>query len=355
MTQARLRETLPDRIRSRAVTRPPGGPHIVALGGGTGLPVVLRGLKAALFPPGGGPGRDPHRERLTGIVTVADDGGSSGRLRRAFGVLAPGDVRNCLMALSGGDPMLETLFGFRFNGGAEQGLSGHSLGNLILTALGQIEGNFTQAVERAARILSIRGQVFPATLDDVTLIAEFRDGTRVVGESQIASTRRPIVRVRLWPCGARALPAAREAILRADLVVLGPGSLFTSLIPVLLVEGVAEALAASRARVALVLNLMTEPGETDGFTAACVLAALRRHAPGVTVHHVIHCTAPIPDDRRRRYADGGATPIPVDERALRSFHCETVGRDLLAPGPLARHDPDKLAHALLELAGGGAP
>lgn len=323
-------------------------PRVVALGGGTGLPILLQGLKAAFFPPGWTwvPARD--RTRLTAIVTVADDGGSSGRLRQAYHIHPPGDIRNCLLALSDGDPTMAAIFNFRFNGEGEVG--GHSLGNLILTALSQLEGDFSEAVEQGGEILAIRGQVFPSTLEDVTLRAEFEDGSQMEGESRIASVRRPIRRVVLQPEGVRALPPAREALEAADLIVIGPGSLYTSLIPVLLVKGLSEAIAHSRARVVLVMNLMTEPGETDGYTAADHVVAIRRHAPHVPIHDVLLNTTLIPREFIDYYTAEGAAPVPLDTELLPALGCRPVGRDLLGAGPQIRHDPRKLARAVLDLA-----
>jgi uncharacterized cofD-like protein len=295
------------------------------------------------------PERD--RERITAIVTVADDGGSSGRLRRAYGVLPPGDVRSCLLALSGGDPTLEAMFSYRFDEKGEPGTAGHSLGNLMLAALQMIEGDFHRAVERAAGILRARGRVLPATLECVTLRARYADGSRVAGESRIAAACRPIRRVELLPRGARALPEVVEAILAADLVTIGPGSLYTSLIPVLLVQGVADAIARSAARVVLVMNLMSESGETDGCTASDVLLALRRHAPAVPVHDVLLNRAPIPEEAARRYAAAGSEALPGDPAAIRALGCRPVERDLLGRGPAVRHDPIRLAQAVLDLAG----
>lgn len=316
--------------------------RVVALGGGTGLPVLLHGLKAVLFPPA----RD--LDCLTAIVTVADDGGSSGRLRQAYRVLSPGDIRNCLLALSDGDPTIAALFNFRFNGKGD--VSGHSLGNLILTALSQLESDFPEAVTRASEVLAVRGRVFPSTLDDVTLLAEFADGSWVEGESHITSVRRPIRRVYLQPEGARALPQARAAIAAADLIVIGPGSLYTSLIPILLVKELADAIAHSRARVVLIVNLMTEPGETDGYTVADHVLAIRAHAPQVPIHNVLLNSTPIPGDLIQHYATEGAVPIPTEVEPLRALGCRPVERDLLGIGPKVRHDSRKLARTVLELA-----
>ena len=320
---------------------------VVALGGGTGLPVVLKGLKAALFPSGPAWVRTTELHRLTAIVTVSDDGGSSGRLRREHGVLPPGDVRNCLLALSDGDPLIARLFDFRFDG--QGGTAGHSLGNLILTALSQIQNGFDQAVERGGKLLTIRGQVFPSSLDPVTLRAEFTDGTSVSGESKVAERRRPIRRVFLEPAEARAVPRVLTALEASDLIVLGPGSLYTSLIPILLVKEIAEAIAHSRARVVLVGNLMSEPGETDGYTMADHVEAIRQHVPQVPIHDVLLNTTAISRDLADQYAGQGAVPVPVAQERILALGCRAVEDDLLAAGPKIRHDPAKLAHALLGL------
>ena len=321
-------------------------PRVVALGGGTGVPVLLRGLRELMVPPVASPGGDAQ---ITAIITTADDGGSSGRLRRAYGTLAPGDVRNALVALSGGAGAMAALFDFRFDGEGDVG--GHSLGNLILTALADIEGNFAGAVRRAGEILAVRGRVLPATSEKVRLVAEFAGGGRVEGESRIAGVGRPIQRVQLTPATAAASPEALRAVAAADVVVIGPGSLYTSLLPVLLVRDLARALAHARARVVLVMNLMTEPGETDGYTAADCVAALRRHAPEVTVHDVLLNTAPIPLRLLERYAADGAIPIHADVERLRALGCRPLERDLLGSNPKIRHDVHKLARAILELAG----
>jgi uncharacterized cofD-like protein len=327
---------------------PVRAPRIVAVGGGTGLPTLLSGLKTAMFPTGRSRASGEARDRLTAIVTVADDGGSSGRLRRAFGVLAPGDIRNCLLALAECDPSVAALFGFRFAG--DGGLGGHSLGNLILTALGRLEQDFPRAVARASEMLAVRGRVLPSTCDEVTLVAEFADGSCIVGESRIAAARRSIRRLRLVPAQVRALDEALAAIRAADLILLGPGSLYTSILPVLLVRDLADALAHAPGRVALVMNLMTEPGETDSYSAADCVRAIRRHAPGLPIHDVLLNSCEPPADALERYAAQGAAPIRPDLEALRALGCRPVLRDLLAAGPMIRHDPRELARAVLALA-----
>ena len=323
--------------------------RIVALGGGTGLPTLLRGLKHALFPPGCTWVPERDRQGLTAVVTVADDGGSSGRLRREYAVPPPGDIRNCLLALSDGEPSMAAIFDFRFDGAGE--MAGHNLGNLILMALSQLEDDgFLGAVKQGSEILAIRGRVLPATLEPVTLKAQFTDGTEVHGESRIASARRLIHRVVLQPEGASVLPETRDAIERADLVVIGPGSLYTSLIPTLLLKDLAEAFSRSRARVVLVMNLMTEPGETDGYTAVDHILAIRRHAPRVPIDDVLINAGPIPQNAVEAYTAQGATLVPPDTALLRALGYRLLERDLLGTGPWIRHDPDKLAQAVLDLA-----
>jgi uncharacterized cofD-like protein len=319
-------------------------PRLVAIGGGTGLPVLLRGLRSALFPSTGTALPHGARELLTALVTVSDDGGSSGRLRKAYGILAPGDIRNCLVALAE-DPRMATMFDFRFDG--SDALAGHSLGNLILAALSRLEDRFPAAVERAGEILGIRGRVLPVTGTDVRLVAELADGSHVEGESSIATMRGRIRRVRLVPDEASALPEVQRAITGAELVVIGPGSLYTSLIPVLLVRGIAEGIARSGARVVLVMNLMTEPGETDGMTAADHVRAIWRHAPGLPIHDVLLDANPVSAQLLGPYAACGARPVAADLAALRDLGCRAVRREIVADGEKIRHDPRRLAAAVL--------
>jgi uncharacterized cofD-like protein len=314
---------------------------------------VLEGLKHALFTEQGGTHSDPERDRLTAIVTVADDGGSSGRLRQAYGVLPPGDIRNCLLALADRNSPFAPLFNYRFDGTDE--VSGHSLGNLILTALSHLEKDFSKAVARGSEILGIRGQVFPATIEDVRLRAQFEDGSWIEGESRIASVPRTIRRVLLEPREPEPLPQAVEAALSADLVVIGPGSLYTSLIPVLLVKELTDAIRLSGARVVLVMNLTTEPGETDGHTAADHLLAIRRHAPELPVHDVLLNATPVPDEAMRTYASSGATLVGSDVELLRALGHRPVLREILGTGLKIRHDPHRLAGAILELARDARP
>lgn len=354
--------------RPAAVDPLVGRRRIVMLGGGTGLSNLLRGLRPLYFPSADVKPSRAERDLLTAIVTVADDGGSSGLLRQAYPMLAPGDIRTCLQALAG-QPMLQSLFDFRFN----SAVGSHSLGNLILTALSELESDFTRGVERACELLDVRGRVLPATSDNVALQATFADGTTVYGESSIASTRKQIESVELVPCAygpelaafgvepsatIRALPQACDALRRADTIVLGPGSLYTSILPNLLVPGIAEAIIESHARVIFVMNLMTEPGETDGYSASDFLQALHWHAPRIPVHFLLQNATPIPHPQRERYGANGAQPIEAESRTRIDPHCQCIARDLLGDmthtsgTPLAdkiRHDPHKLARAILEI------
>jgi uncharacterized cofD-like protein len=290
------------------------------------------------------------RERITAVVTVTDDGGSSGRLRRAYGILPPGDIRNCLLALSDVDPRITAIFGYRFNGQSE--ISDHSLGNLILTALYELEKDFCRAVEMGGEILQARGRVFPATLEEVSLVAELADGTEARGESSIAQRLQAVSRIRIEPSAPRALPDALQAVESADVITIGPGSLYTSLIPLLVIPEMARAIARSRAPVVWIMNLMTERGETDAYTARDHLLAVRRHAPEIGIEAVLLNSAPIPGEVTGRYAGEGAAPVTFDSDELTALGCRAVARDLLGDGPAARHDPDKLAEAVLELANG---
>ena len=321
--------------------------RVVALGGGKGLSTLLRGLRSICFAPGEESLSPAQRQRLTAIVTVADDGGSSGVLRRAYSILAPGDIRNCLLALAASDRTLQSLFDFRFDGKVD----GHSLGNLILTALAQLESDFVRAVERAGDLLNTCGRVLPATDHDISLEAEFTDGSVMRGESRIAGVGRPIRRIRLVPPGACILPQTLDALTRADLVVIGPGSLYTSLIPNLLVPGVAEAIAASGATVILVMNLMTEPGETEGYGPRDFLRALRRHAPQLPVHWTLVNDAAIDSARLQAYADGGSVPVAMDAAEAAALGSRVLACDLLDEGGRIRHAPHKLARAILAVAG----
>ena len=326
--------------------RCPRRPRIVALGGGTGLPTLLKGLKRAYYEPPTSAGLD--QDLLTAIVTIADDGGSSGRLRRHYQVPPPGDIRNCLLALADADPRVAAMFDFRFSGTVDVG--GHNLGNLILTALTQIENDFHAGLAYGASLLRVRGRVLPATCESVTLLAEFADGSTVNGESAIAHDGKLIRQLRLDPASPSAPPTVVQAIDEADAIVNAPGSLYTSLIAVLLVREIAEALARRARPVILAMNLMTEPGETDRYTAVDHILAIRRHAPTVRIGDVLLNAAPIPETTLQTYAAAGSSAVAPDRTLLRALGYRVVERDLLAKADKVRHDPDKLAAAVIDCA-----
>jgi uncharacterized cofD-like protein len=321
--------------------------RIVAIGGGTGLSALLRGLKqfSAQRPDDDG----QPRVDITAVVTVTDDGGSSGRLRRELDVLPPGDVRNCMVALSEDDQLLTELFEYRFSNG--RGLKGHSFGNLFLTALTQVAGgDFLKAIRVSSEVLAIHGRIFPSTTANVVLRAELANGQVIEGESKIGRARQGIRRITLQPAGCRPLEDALEAIARADLITLGPGSLYTSVIPNLLVKGMAKAVRLSRARKAYFVNLMWQPWETMQYSAADHIDAIHRHAGKGVVDLVVVNTHHIGGERRRRYAAEKVYPVEVDVPRLNSLGVEVVGRNLLAKGAKIRHDPVSAAAVAVELA-----
>lgn len=312
--------------------------RVVAMGGGTGLPQVLTGLKREI---------GSQIESLTAVVTVTDDGGSSGRLREELKMLPPGDIRNCLVALADVEPLMSRLFQYRFGG--EGGLAGHSFGNLFLAALAQVTGDFLSAIQVSAKVLAVKGTILPSTLDNVRLGVEGADGSVVIGEEKLAEAPKPIRRVFLDPRECRPLPDVLEAIDQAHLVVLGPGSLLSSVIPNLLVQGVADALRSSGAVKVFVANLMTEPRETDGFTLADQVAALVEHAgPGVVDGVLVNSRA-LPERVLARYRAAGSSPTRLDFDRVAPWGVRIHEADLVAPGEKVRHHPQHLGRALLEL------
>ncbi len=314
-------------------------PALAAIGGGTGLSALLRGLKAYTG--------TARLGSLTGVVTVTDDGGSSGLLRKEFGVLPPGDIRNCIVALADDEALLARLFQYRFpNGG---GLVGHSFGNLFLTALTGITGDFHQAILTAESILSVRGKVYPATVTDVRLRGRGVSGAVYEGETAIGRAGTDLDSIELDPAAPPAFPPAVAALESADAIVLGPGSLYTSILPNLLIPGIRQAFGNSPARVILVLNLMTQPGETDAMMAAAHLRAIERHVRAGFVHTVLYNATPIPQALLAHYAKAGSEPVTVQGDALRRSGVEVVAADLLAEGDLVRHDSAKVARAVLDL------
>ena len=362
--------------------------RIVAIGGGTGLSTLLQGLKKyvvderALLSQGGptdrrssGPqavgGRaaipaaslleefpkgDVRRvSDLTAVVTVSDDGGSSGRLRRDFQVLPPGDIRNCMVALSEDETLLSRLFQFRFASG--RGLKGHSFGNLFLTALTGVTGDFQEAVKLSGEVLAIRGRIFPSTMSDLRLEAAMEDGRVIQGETKISRTPGRIARIRLVPARCRPLPQTLEAIEQADVITVGPGSLFTSVIPNLLVRGVAQAIARSRAAKIYICNLMTQPGETTGLSASDHLRAIYEHCGFRLFDSVLLNGARIAPRLQRRYLAERSRPVEIDLPKLFEMGVRVVTADLVAeqrPGATTarwvRHDPHRLARAVLGIA-----
>jgi uncharacterized cofD-like protein len=326
------------------------GIRVVALGGGTGLPNVLRGLCLLLY--GGAARKQDARptDQLVAIVTTTDDGGSSGRLRREFGIIPPGDIRNCLAALAEDQSLLTALFQFRFAAG--EGLKGHALGNLMLTALAEVTGDFTRAVELAGRVVGARGRVMPATMDQMTLSAELLDGRNVLGETAMTSAGTGIRRLSIMPSAPRCVDGALEALRRADVIVAGPGSLYTSVLaPLLVPEMMATIRNAEAARV-FVLNLMTEPGETTSFDAPRHLEVIEEHLGFQPFDHVIFNTAPVPPHLVEEYAKQGSTPITVTTReinAIREMGIKPLGAPLACEGPggRIRHHPGRLAAAVI--------
>ncbi len=320
--------------------------RIVALGGGTGLPALLSALKP---PPPGEEGCGLWS--LTAIVTVSDNGGSSGRLRRTIGTLPPGDIRNCLVALSDAPETLRSLLQHRFRQGE---LEGHSVGNLLIAGLAEMTGDFAAAVAHMHYILAIRGRIFPSTTDSVQLVAETGDGRLVKGEKAIAESRSAIRRVALEPSYCSALPEARRALERADLILLGPGSLYTSVLPNLLVPDLARSLESSGARKVYICNLVTQPGETIGLTASQHLEAILAHLPRLKIDAVLCNNTPLPEALSRAYAETGAEAIAIDARRIEALGSSVVARDLLKTDTVARHDPLKVRMAVRELLGATA-
>jgi uncharacterized cofD-like protein len=326
-------------------------PRVVAIGGGTGLPNVLRGLRPLLFESGDA----AARERLVAIVATSDDGGSSGKLRAEFKMIPPGDIRNCLTALSDQHELLADLFQYRFGSG--EGLTGHALGNLVLTALTDVTRDFSRAVELAARVVGAQGTVLPVTDEVLTLVAEFEDGRVLSGETAIRRAGGRIARLSLLPERPRCAPAVSDALRLADVIVAGPGSLFTSVLPPLLVPAVTAAARASSATRVLVANLMTEPGETDGFTLLEHVLTIDRHLEWQLFDYVIYNTSPVPPRLAEAYADRGAAPMQMSTLELRTFErlgITPIGVPLVSEHPAGRirHHPERLAAAISALAQG---
>jgi uncharacterized cofD-like protein len=314
--------------------------RVVAFGGGTGLPVLLRGLKDRV-------------EDLVAVVTVADDGGSSGRIRQELGVAPPGDVRNCLVALSGRKRLAE-VFDYRFEGGGGE-LSDHSVGNIIIAALADMAGGFCEGVEQAARFLRIKGRVFPAAAESLTLVAHYADGAVVRGESAVSAMHQRegrILEIKVEPEGVPAPPGVIEAVKEADVVVLSPGSLFTSTVPSLLGAGTSEALASFGGPVVYVANVMTQPGETTGFSVSDHLRVITEHIGPVVTDVLVH-VGELPPDLISRYEAEGAAPVALDLAEIRALGARVREADLVSTANVkagVRHDAARLAEEVRRLA-----
>jgi len=319
--------------------------RVVAIGGGTGLSALLHGLKQYAKPVDAA---KPPVD-ITAIVTVTDDGGSSGRLRREFSVLPPGDIRNCMVALSEDSALLSQLFQYRFPAG--RGLKGHSFGNLFLMALTQIMGDFPDAVKASAEVLKIAGRIYPSTTANVALEATLANGAKIVGETRISHSRAKIRSVRLNPRQARPLPAALTAIAEADVITLGPGSLFTSVIPNLLVEGIPGAVRRSPAVKTYFVNLMWQPGETMDFRASDHVRAIHKHAGGKLLDYAVINVRPITPTLKKRYARESALPVENDIDTLFRMGLKVMAGNLAqTSGKMMRHDPAVTAALVVKLA-----
>jgi len=340
------------------------GLKIVSVGGGTGLSSLLSGLKGFVRKePVSKTGSDWWIDTLTAVVTVTDDGGSSGRLREEFQILPPGDIRNCMAALAEDEHLMTKLFRHRFE--SEGHLSGHSFGNLFLAALAGVTGDFLEAIKVSSEVLAIKGRIFPSTIQDVALVAELEDGRVIRGETNIVESRTPIKRLRLSSDSCRPLPETLEAINDADIVTIGPGSLYTSIIPNLLVDGIVEAMCNSEAVKVYICNIMTQPGETDNYAVEDHLRVLFEYSPNLALDYVVVNTAPISPELRDKYLADGAAQVEFDSLGRESFEDEpkpgfvAIGerihrfqlmcRDVLQEDGLVRHDPDKLARLVLEI------
>ncbi len=326
---------LEDLYRRRKLNR---GPKIVAIGGGTGLSTMLKGIKKIT-------------NNITAIVTVGDDGGSSGKLREELGVLPPGDIRSCLSALADDEDLVTKLFQYRFKDCA--GLSGHSFGNLFITAMCAITGNMVKAVQESSKVLSIRGRVLPSTLDDMRLVAEMEDGSIIKGESNIPESGKKIKRLFTEPDNCKPLEDAIHAIHDADLIILGPGSLYTSVIPNLLINDISKAVSESKAKKIYVCNIMTQPGETDGFKVSDHLKTLISHAKYEKITDAVLVNTKLPEELIAPYKDAGSVPVEVDYDEINRMGIEIVQKNLIEDkrfedghSSFVRHSPGRLARII---------
>jgi uncharacterized cofD-like protein len=308
------------------------GPRIVTVGGGTGLSVILSGLKEFTY-------------NITAIVTVADDGGSSGRLRQQFDILPPGDIRNCLVALADAPTLMRDLFQFRF--GKDSEMSGHNFGNLFITVMTQLTGDFEKAIKETSRVLALRGQVIPSTLNNVVLVAEHKDGSTTVGENKIPKSGLPIKKVYLRPSEYRATPEALKAIEEAQVIVLGPGSLYTSIIPNLLIKEITDCIVASSAIKIYVCNIMTQPGETDGYDTSDHIRELIKHSHPRIFDYCLVNSGEIPKEILKRYEQEKSYLVNCDTEEIGRMGYRVIEEDTVFISNVIRHDSEKLAKVIL--------
>ncbi len=310
------------------------GPKIVAIGGGSGLSVLLHGLKELT-------------SNITAVVTVADDGGSSGRLRSQFNMPPPGDIRNCLVALADAEPLMSDLFQFRFQESGE--LEGHNFGNLFILAMLKVTGDFEKAIRESSKILAIRGRVVPATLKKISLVAQHKDGSRTEGESNITKVKSPIERVYLRPDGCGATQDALTAIAEADAIVIGPGSLYTSVLPNLLIEDLADAIAISTAPKIYICNVMTQPHETDNFTAFDHVNVIIEHTRPDILSHVLVNSGDISESVLKKYAKEEAFPVDGNAARMRMLGYQVIEQNIATSGDVIRHNPRRVTKIISEI------
>ena len=312
------------------------GSNVVVIGGGTGLSVLLHGLKN-------------YTSNITAIVTVADDGGSSGRLREEFNVLPPGDIRNCLVALADAEPLMRKLFQFRFEEGGD--LKGHSFGNLFITAMSKVTGDFEQAIKESSKVLAIRGKVIPSTLSRIRLVAEHQNGELTKGESKIPEKKSPIKKIFLEPKGCEATEEALEVLREADVMILGPGSLYTSVIPNLLVNGIYQEISRSKVLKIYICNVMTQARETIGYKASDHLNAIIRHTTPDIVNTCIINTAEIPNNLLEKYREENAERVEPDHKTIEKMGYRVIGSNIIDAKDYVRHDSHKLSRIIMSLIG----
>ncbi|MDD5238558.1 MAG: YvcK family protein, partial [Candidatus Omnitrophica bacterium] len=311
------------------------GPRIVTVGGGTGLSMVLTGLKE-------------YTSNISAIVTVADDGGSSGRLRQQFDILPPGDIRNCLVALADAPALMRDLFQFRFDANSE--LSGHSFGNLFITVMTRLTGDFEKGIKETSKVLALRGQVIPSTLNNVVLVAQHKDGSVTEGEDKIPKVNKPIDKVSLKPYQPQATPDAIKAINEAQIIILGPGSLYTSIIPNLLIKEITDSIVASGAIKVYVCNAMTQPGETDGYSACDHIKVMIKHSHPRILDYCIVNTGEIPSEVLNRYANQNSYLVVNDRKKIENMGYRVIEDDFgIVENDVVRHDPAKLARIIFGL------